>query len=257
MNPYHSQFGMSSASDEMQHVPRSVSQPNSRNWFPRSYDRDDPQPGQLPRSPTYPPTGRRRMHSDTGVQDGAFADEMEFRLFVEATAGLGPEQAFRNSTHQPSPVSIRRPHSWDDDHYSSRASPSEELVSPLEETPTTLRALQHLAQMPRASHEPQRQATLTALQQLAQMPQASSDQPRQRMQASASGLDLWLTSADDSASPEHDYVDSGDEEHLPDEEPPDYASSQAQAEASQRAEAARRAQELQWRWQSRSGGRGP
>ena len=256
MSPYSSEFGMRSAPDEMQHVPpRSVSQPVSPGYFPRTYDRDDPQPGQLPRSPTYPPAGRRRMHSASGVQDGAFADEMEFRLFVDATAGLGPEQAYRNLTYPPSHEPVRRPRTWDDErHHSNPVSPLEDLVSPLEETPTTLRALQHLAQMPQASHTPQRSPTLRAFQQLAQLPQAASEYPRQRTRTPASGVALWLASSHDPSRLEH--IDFDGEEDLPDEELPDYASSQAQAQASHRVEAARRAQELQQRWQSGRSGHG-
>ena len=250
MSPYSTEFGMRSAPDKMQHVaPRSLSQPHSASYFPQTYDPYDPQPGQLPRSPTYPPTGRRRMHSDSGAQDGAFADEVEFRLFVDATAGLGPEQAFRPTIHPPTRHTVRRNHSWEanNDQISPISSP-EARVSPLEETPTTLRALQHLAQMPQASQEPRRSPTLRAFQQLAQLPQASNEFPRQRTHTPASGVHLWLASSHDPTGLENGNFENG--EDLPDDELPDYASSQAQAQNSQRIEAARRAQELQRRWQS-------
>ena len=129
------------------------------------------------------------MHSDTGVQEGAFADEVEFRLFVDATAGLGPEQVLRTPAHRPTHDSVRsyelarQPYSWDEVHHHSnlvspterQVSPLEEKVSPLEETPTTVWALQQLAQMPQASLGHRRQSTLESLQQFAQLPQASSD----------------------------------------------------------------------------------
>ncbi|KAK4541419.1 hypothetical protein LTR36_008020 [Oleoguttula mirabilis] len=234
LSPYGGQSGSRSAPDELRYMPRSVSQPSTPNYFQPRFEEIEPQPFQLPRSPTYPPTGRRRMHSDTGVQDAAFADEQEFRLFVEATAGLGPEQAFRDSHSHPSSSSFPQQRSWNTGHSASPASPSGELVSPLEGTPTTLRALRHLAQMP----------------------QASSESLRQRLHISPSGLDPWLQPPRRMSSSAISPVDPVDD--LPsDDEPPDYASSQAQAQAGQRVEAARRAQELQRRWEEGGSARVP
>ncbi|KAK3636933.1 hypothetical protein LTR56_012593 [Elasticomyces elasticus] len=192
--------------------PRAVSQPSSPSYFQTRFQESEPPFMQIPRSPTYPPAGRRRMHSASGVTDAAFQDEEDFRLFAAATAGLGPEQAFRQPN---SPIR-------------SRSSP--QPVSPEEQTPTTMRALQHLASMPLAS----------------------TQQSRSRLQASAGGLDLWLQPPSRPRSPDED----SDDELPPDDELPDYAQSQAQAQQHQRAEAARRAQELQRRWHASGGNRG-
>lgn len=266
MSPYDGQLSSYSAPDELEHMrQRSVSQPSTPNYFYQPYNEHEPQPMQLPRAPTYPPSGRRHMHSDTGVQDAAFADEEEFRLFVEATAGLGPEQAsrhsrsisrredfrlfveataglgpeqaFRHSQSHSSSGSSQRRRRQRNDH--RRAAPPEDPVSPLEETPTTMMALQQLAQMPQASDAP----------------------PRQRLQTSTSGLDLWLHPPGASPSAASTYpmraldVDLVEDEFSHDDELPDYASSQAEAQTAQRVEAARRAQELQRRWQQSGGAR--
>ena len=83
--------------------------------------------------------------------------------------------------------------------------------------------------------------------------------PQIRHQTSASGQDLWLPTAVETrlAHTEEtlllgdDFLDHHDDD---DDELPDYAESQAQAQAAQRAEATRRARELQQRWHA-SGGR--
>jgi len=238
MSPYDDeQTSPYSAPDALQHG-RSCSQPNSPN-FTQLHPPDpthDPHAFQLPRSPTYPPAGRRRMHSASGIQDAAFADEQEFRLFVEATAGLGPESSsFRHTSPTALPSTSSPQRQWRMEHYAPSpvertavnwSALDEPLVSPLEETPTTL----------------------LAFQQLAQMPEATTLQPRR--QTSASGLDSWLQSL--IAAP----PDSTPHDEVGEDELPDYASSQAQAQAAQRAEAARRAQELQRRWQASGGRRG-
>ncbi|TKA80645.1 hypothetical protein B0A55_01854 [Friedmanniomyces simplex] len=239
MSPYADRLPHASAPAAIQHVPRSVSQPNSPSYFQQRFQESEPPFLHIPRSPTYPPAGRRRMHSASGVTDAAFADEEEFRLFVDATAGLGPEQAFR---HTSTPSRSR----GNSTQLNTRPSaPQQASSSPAEQTPTTLRALEHLAAMPQASTQQQRQS-------------------RQRLGTSPSGLDLWLQppsrpiSAGGLRSSDYDEdeddSDEGDdfEQLPPDDELPDYAQSQAQAQAHQRAEAARRAQELQRRW--REGG---
>lgn len=234
LSPYEPLFSSRSAPDELQSKPRSVSQPSTPNHSQQRFEDVEPHPNRLPRSPTYPPAGRRRMQSHTGVQDAAFADEHEFRLFVEATAGLGPEQAFRSLHPHPSSRFVECQRSQNHDRSGDCTSPTEELVSPLEETPTTLRALQHLAQMPQASSEP----------------------PRRRLQAAASGLDLWLQPPTATSTTDVSPVEPVDDHSMYDELP-DYASSQAQAQAGQRVEAARRAQELQRRWHQSGGARMP
>ncbi|KAK3066143.1 hypothetical protein LTR53_017631, partial [Teratosphaeriaceae sp. CCFEE 6253] len=224
MSPYADRLPVS-APAEGHHISRSVSQPASPSYFQQRFQESEPPFMHIPRTPTYPPAGRRRMHSASGVTDAAFADEEEFRLFVDATAGLGPEQAFRH------PSSPSRP--YDNGRSSNRYSAPGRAVSPDEQTPTTMRALQQLASMPQASPQP----------------------PRQRLQTSAGGLDLWIQppSRPRSAS----SIDFGEVEELPpDDELPDYAQSQAQALRHQRAEAARRAQELQRRWNESGSRRG-
>ncbi|KAK0274621.1 hypothetical protein LTR35_007960 [Friedmanniomyces endolithicus] len=233
MSPYADRLPSASAPAEVEHVARSVSQPNSPSYFQQRFQESQPPFMHIPRSPTYPPAGRRRMHSASGVTDAAFADEEEFRLFVDATAGLGPEQAFRNAS---SPICTRDRHSRSTTHPSA----PQQAGSPDEQTPTTLHALR----------------------QLAAMPLASTQHSRQRLQTSASGLDLWLQppsrpmSAGAVSHSDDEDDDNNDDEMPPDDELPDYAQSQAQAQALQRAEAARRAQELQRRWHESSGVQG-
>ncbi|KAK0899194.1 hypothetical protein LTR02_009805 [Friedmanniomyces endolithicus] len=232
MSPYADRLPSASAPADIENVARSVSQPNSPSYFQQRFQESQPPFMHIPRSPTYPPAGRRRMHSASGVTDAAFADEEEFRLFVDATAGLGPEQAFRNAG---SPIRTRDRHS----RSTTRPSPPQQAGSPDEQTPTTLHALR----------------------QLVSLPLASTQHSRQRLQTSPSGLDPWLQppsrpmSAGAVSHSDHDD-DENEDEMPPDDELPDYAQSQAQAQAHQRAEAARRAQELQRRWHESSGVQG-
>ena len=101
---------------------------------------------------------------------------------------------------------------------------------------------------------------MQALAHLAQMPQAGrtfESHPRQVRQAANAGVDLWSEPPTrwQPTMPQSSLDDDGDgDDDLPppDDELPNYAESQAQAQAGQRAEAARRAQELQRRWQARS-----
>ncbi|KAK3055485.1 hypothetical protein LTR09_003405 [Extremus antarcticus] len=248
MNPYtnsnrQSSHSTHSAPEELERYHnRTVSQNSAPGYLDPSSHSDFAPPMNAPRSPTYPPAGRRRMHSATGLGDAAFADEAEYRLFVEATAGLGPEQSFRPfdpvSQFPVSPLSPS-PRRTQSERISTigPASPRD-IVSPLSETPTTRFALQHLAQMPHGSTHP-------------------SLEP---LQTTHSAVDMWLQPP--SAEP-LDFIDEQfaaldldlDDDHLNDELP-GYAESQAQAQQHQRAEAARRAQELQMRWQMSGGRRG-
>ncbi|KAK3620769.1 hypothetical protein LTR56_023181 [Elasticomyces elasticus] len=189
--------------------PRAVSQPNSSSYFHQHFQESEPTFMQIPRSPTYPAVGRRQRHSASGMTDAAFQDKEDSRLFAAATAGLEPEGAFRQAA---SPIR------------------SQQATSPEEQTPTTVRAFQHLACMPTAF----------------------TSQFRSGLQASAGELDPWLQSPSRSM-----FVDvDSDDELLLDDELPDYAQSQAQAQQHQRVEAARRAQELQRRWRASGGSRG-
>ena len=234
MSPYDNQLTAVSAPDELEHPHITVSQPSTPDWM--RLQQEPPEPNSaLPRSPTYPPTGtgRRRFHSASGVTDAAFQDEHDFRLFVEATAGLGPIPAFR---HEQSSSSSSRQRSRHEDDSNDRQSRVDFPVSPIEESPIAERAMHGLPQMPFDNALTRR-----------------NDQPtqRQRLETSASGLDLWLQPP--SATASHDWTSVPDIVQ-DDDELPDYASSQAQAQAAQRVEAARRAEELQRRWRE-SGGR--
>ncbi|KAI7262416.1 hypothetical protein KC345_g9435 [Hortaea werneckii] len=195
----------------------------------------------IPRSPTCPPTGRRRMHSDSDVQDDAFRNESDFRLFVEATAGLEPEQPAK-----PKPDSLHYPSDTSPHHYGS--SQPYDLVSPVAETPTTLHALQGIAQMPKSASPPRRRRPLetSPLDPIAfDLSLHSGVPPSSRLGAPS---DPASTFDGVGESP----LSSDDDE----DELPDYAASQAQAQAAQRVEAARRAQELQRRWQEGAKRRG-
>ena len=240
MSPYDECFSAYSAPDELPHIPRSVSQPSSASYSQQRFEESEPIPMQFPRSPTYPPAGRRRMHSDSGVQDGAFRDEEEFRLFVAATAGLGPETACRHNSrsYQSSSSSSQRQGSRNSPQAGNHTSFANEMVSPLEETPTTLFAYHQLAQMPLAVD-------------LTQRPR------RERLQTSPSGLDLWLQPPNTASQPvfaiDASPLEPSEDYLLPsDDELPDYASSQAQAHAASRVEATRRARSLQRRWRASS-----
>jgi len=252
LSPYDSSASIHSAPDELEHIPRSISKPNTPSLRLHPLQIKEPDPAhQLPRSPTYPPAGRRRMHSATGVGDAAFADEEEFRLFVQATVGLGPEQAFKVSHGQSSSsssdgrrsrsgrISLRQLSRPDID-----ASPTEMTLSP-----STARALQEVAQMPGTSCQSLRRVMTSVSHHPGGTHDYSRMPTRQRLQTSASGLDLWLeppsaTTAGSITEPVEDL----DNLFQPEDDLPDYASSQAQAQAAQRIEATRRAQELQRRW---------
>lgn len=177
---------------------------------------------------------------DTGfsMNDAAFNNEHEFRLFVEATAGLGPipsvdDHIFASSLSGSQPVDIE----------ASRREDTHPVVSPIAETPNTVQALQHLAQMPQSTLDPQ--ANRPNLQRFGSdfddWLQAPPAQPRLAQQhsmpqMSAHALLGGWQDIEDATTPIEDEL-------------PDYAASQAQAQAAQRVEATRRAQELQRRWQ--------
>ena len=184
-----------------------------------------------------PTTANEYNERGFSTSDAAFNDEHEFRLFVEATAGLGPIASIDDHMFGPNlsgsqPVDIRAP----------RREGTWPTTSPIAETPNTIQALQHLAQMPQSTPEPQ--------------------PSRPHLQRFGSNFDDWLQTqpaqprlAQQHSMPQmsahaplggwQDIADS-----LPiEDELPDYAASQAQAQAAQRVEATRRAQELQRRWQ--------
>ena len=209
MSPYDSsRMSVYSAPENMQHShsPGFLSQPNSPgfapSWSALPSRSEEPSPIGIPRSPTYPPAGRRRMHSTTGVGDAAFDDEHDFRLFVEATAGLPPEVGFSRQSPTTSSQSPRRRATTQGRQDSL---PTNEF-SPTAETPSTMFALQQLASIPQANqtYRPYQQSQISSrsepqpqpqLQPPPSRPQATrSGSSRDRLAASASGLDLWLPS---------------------------------------------------------------
>ncbi|KXT04692.1 hypothetical protein AC578_2118 [Pseudocercospora eumusae] len=203
-----------SALDQLQHYPRSVSQPNTPRAVPSvlSEDMNEPPWGMIPRSPTYP-SARRRPRSTTNIGDGTFTHAEDFHLFVQATSGLAPEQSLRDAA---SGVAA---------HDDRSTAPNvehvegETMISPgTTQTPTTLFALRQLAQMPEGSHTPP----------LRPEPRRLTTEPPDTRH---SGVDVWLQ------PPSATWED--DESNAEDDELPDYAESQAQAQAAQRVEAAR------------------
>lgn len=189
-----------------------ASQPNSPgfapNWSALPSRSEEPSPVGIPRSPTYPPAGRRRMHTTTGRENAAFEDEHDFRLFVEATAGLPPDLGFSLSRTGQSPTQtsqspIRRA--------ATTQATGRPETSPIAETPSTMFALREMASIPQANqtYRPQRasQQAAATTRQPYERSQAqnvhhptrsqttrSDDVNRERLAASASGLDLWLPS---------------------------------------------------------------
>ncbi|EME49944.1 hypothetical protein DOTSEDRAFT_68684 [Dothistroma septosporum NZE10] len=246
MSPYNDAASSYSAPDDLGLAPRAVSQPNNTSsYWQTPHHASDGDDGSaltmIPRIPTYPPAGRRRTRAVANSAEATFTDEEEFHLFVQATAGLGPEQAFRDlNSPEESP---RRSRTRASRTFSTpQAPPSNELVSPVQETPTTIHALQQLAQMPRDPrlHAP---ARLGAGQSFA----------AQRLDTALGGIDLWLQPPSAVSEQDDGVVSPIDDDDDDDDELPNYAASQAQAHAAQRAEATRRAQELQMRWQLRTG----
>lgn len=234
MSPY------SQPDDDIGHTtfdyyPRSVSQPVTPRLGETTTAEHDIYATALPSHG--PPMENQLGSAGFSTGDAAFNDEHEFRLFVEATAGLGPiasidDQMFVSNLSGSQPVEIRASH---------REEPHP-FVSPIAETPNTVQALQHLAQMPQGTHDPQ--------------------PVRPELQRFGSNFDDWLESspAHPRLSQQHSmpqmsaHAPFGSWQDIADSLPiedelPDYAASQAQAQAAQRVEATRRAQELQRRWQ--------
>ncbi|KAH9834264.1 hypothetical protein Tdes44962_MAKER08681 [Teratosphaeria destructans] len=281
-----------SAPDDLQSRVRPVRQPiypDYRQTEPRSvppYLRQA-----FPRSPSYPPAGQRRTHRAFGVGDAAFEDEEEFRLFVQATVGLSPELSQRPQTTYSSWSPTRTQRSVSDvlSGGACRRERDEQVLSPTTDalSPATARAFQELSLIPRSAHRPPaRQDTMIAYQQVPTMPemlqpqqphcqqpeylpqyQGQRQSPRERptLQTMASAPNLWvrLPDAAPESSPQVSPIDLEDcADFAPpsplsddDDELPDYAASQAQAQARRRVDAARRAQELQRRWRESGGAR--
>ncbi|CZT17013.1 uncharacterized protein RCC_02845 [Ramularia collo-cygni] len=212
-------------------VPHSVSQPNTPSCYPytQQQDLDEPPPSiTTGESSTQLGSGRRRPRSATGMGDANFTND-EFHLFVQATAGLGPDLGTEQSFRTPNlPYNMPdREESYHGAGYTPRNDLSMMILEP--DTVTATRAYQ-------AATTPHGRTT-------EQQEFAPSRPPMQRLETSSSALDLWLQPP--SAAPlDDDYTVSPIEDELP-----DYATSQAQAQAEQRIEAARRAKELRRRWE--------
>lgn len=234
LSPHDMPGSSSTSAQHLDYAPRSVSQPSFPHLLMLPHNADKPLPS-LPRAPAHPPMTRRRRHRSTSnMNDPAFRDEEEFRLFLEATTGIGPIPTFRqNSLSEspqpppPPPMQGRAPREPRPEHTAS--------VSPMEETPTTVTALHHLAQMPRsASPSPERHHSRTW-----------------PVEAPRHDLDIWVhPPAATSTRSSEDWLYGLEEHHGPDDELPDYAASQAQAQAETRRRAANRAEELQRRWRA-------
>ncbi|SMR42238.1 unnamed protein product [Zymoseptoria tritici ST99CH_1E4] len=251
-SPYNDVRSVYSAPDPGDHYPQLRSQPNTPSFYPHTQqDLLEERPAStIPRSSLFPPytAGSTNPANDSDLSDD------EFHLFAEATAGLGPEQAFRNSfqpatpsnyavqTSQPyQPTSPPQHRTSPPQHRTSpphhRTSPPQhhpspsQPLSPLIITPTTRTAIQHIAQMPEAWSLPSRPRS-----------------PPHRPSVSPSRNDeAWLNPPVGTNPDDYNVSPIEDEDELP-----DYASSQAQAQEVQRAEAARRARELRRAWEKRN-----
>ncbi|KAM3415956.1 hypothetical protein BST61_g9446 [Cercospora zeina] len=209
-------------------TPRAISQPVTPSLRGRREYEDEAEEtlngfSSLSIAPLAP---RRRPHTVINTPEAPFTDEEEFHLFVQATAGLGPACPMRASPIVTANEEDRRRHTMH-----SQPDPTQ-LASPAQQTPTTLLALQHLAQMP---------------QQAFTLPRRPADQRPavQPIHASDGGLNLW-------AEPGRRDANEGDVSPV-EEELPGYAESQAQAHAAQATAARRRAQELARRWHAAHG----
>ncbi|USW48462.1 hypothetical protein Slin15195_G017810 [Septoria linicola] len=229
LSPYEADVTYSDSTETHGHA-RSVSQPNTPSFMARRGHielEDDLSLTGLPTPSGYLPTGRRRPHSTANTTEAPFTDDEEFSLFVQATAGLGPEQPLRGSPTISAYEEDRRRRMM---HECEDPNP---LVSPIQQTPTTLRALQHMAQMPQPTFTLPRRP----------VPQRLVTDP---VHASDGGLDLWV-------EPPSANISEADVSPIEQDELPGYAESQAQAQAVQASEARRRAQELARRWQQAHG----
>lgn len=243
------------------------------------------------------------------IPDTTFADEAEFQLFADATAGLGgfDEPGFRSSPSRdassqylPSQSNRRRrgildnPEPFVEEYRSGADYPRgapREFVSPLEYPPITPTSSQHLAQIPQATTTrraragsrpastiftgaamvdidpfmPPARPTSTAVPTIegsSRTRMTTSPRTRGAVQSMAVGYDdasfgYGYDDGRDFEGRELDFILDEEDELDPDDELPDYAQSQAQAQAHQRIEATRRAQELAMRWHlsgSRRGG---
>lgn len=212
---------------------RSVSQPNTPSWLSHTTHSastsnlhvyiDRP----LPRLPP------------AATSHETFTSSSEYQLFVEATSGLSPDRAPSASLSQQN-EGAQPPFGGHNG-----------VGSPVQETPTTLRALAQLAQEPEMPPALTRRSVTYPPASGGPSPLHPSQLPwtrppvAGRRRARAYEVDFY----DVSPVEEDEDVDDDDDEL------PDYDSSQRMMHAQQREEATRRAQELQRRWRE-SGGAG-
>lgn len=193
-----------------------------------------------PKASTYPP-----LHSDETIStsatpiDAVFSDAEDFSLFAQATAGLGPDSLFL----EPEPIKS--------DHGDDDPDKDEDLLSA---NPPPQFPVFALPRRPHSPSEPFRSRTPTAVS--SQVPRVPSTTNIQRLQTPPQRSASITTESTPLPHPPIDHLVAStahdpwaDDGPPPDDELPDYAASQAQAHASQRAEATRRARELQMRWQ--------
>lgn len=233
LSPYadpNDDFGYDSFDDQ----PRSVSQPVTPGLMYARTSGPGPHITTLPND--HPVRNVRYGQDGPPAADVAFDDEYEFRLFVEATAGLGPIPSIdRGASSSESPIDPPE----DSDAFRHRDTRS--VVSPIAETPTTIQAMQHIAQMPQISPSPPPE--------------------RPHLRSFGSNFETWLQPPPSPPGfPQRHsmphmsaQIPMASWQHVPEDGPfedelPDYAASQAQAQAAQRVEATQRAQELQRRW---------
>lgn len=218
------------------------SAPSSPPSFQQAFAEAEPPAFGVPKSPTYPPANRGRIQSAAAACDAAFANDDDLSLFANATAGLEPDSFLQSPI---SPEEARRAHA----RYSPpRRTHSERYTSPITQTPTTQLAFQHLAQMPLAASPRRDQPAPPLSRQVSRpLPTLAPAQPPP-LRSAVSNLEMSAAVATMNAISALTPTDEGARD---DDELPGYAESQAQAQASQRAEAGRRAQELQRRWAAR------
>nr|POE88183.1 hypothetical protein CFP56_11412 [Quercus suber] len=255
VDPYPDFAHMVHARDRLQQV-RSVSQPASPDFKRLEFEMNDTLLTGLSQASPHPSSSTH--HARTGTtNDAVLADPEDFHLFAQATSGLESDPSFplsaaasfqESQQHQQRPWLVLPPH--DVDHESS--------IVPLEaETPTLMQASQ-IALMPQQlRHQAMLPAQVRSSPQLAtrsvqpgqqqvfvpglphyEPPSLSADTaPWQYPPSESTQLDLEALGLGDISPTNHD------------DELPDYASSQAEAQAAQRMDAVRRAAELQIRWQ--------
>ncbi|KJX98641.1 hypothetical protein TI39_contig399g00036 [Zymoseptoria brevis] len=238
-SPYNDVRSVYSAPDPGDYFTQLRSQPNTPSFYPHTQqDLLEERPAStIPRSSLFPPS---TAGSTNPANDSDLSDD-EFHLFAEATAGLGPEQAFRNSFQPATPsnyaVPTSQPYHQPTSPPQHRTSPPRhhpsppQPLSPLIVTPTTRTAIQHIAQMPEAWSLPPR----------------PHSPPRHRPVSPSRDDEAWLNPPVGANPDDYNVSPIDDEDELP-----DYASSQAQAQEVQRAEAARRARELRRAWEGRN-----